>query len=135
MHDMDGKTSGNLVEQLDTASGTSQMLGNALFGVGGALMVLTVFVTTPLINGGLLGVLLSGLIGVIFILLGLYVRSIGKLLGTLHDALVQSAQGGSSTVIGQRNLPNADRIAAAVNEISAAIELGEEDDDEPVRSH
>lgn len=135
MNVMDGKSQGNLVEQLDTAAGTSQMLGNALLGVGGALMVLTVLVTTPLVNGGLLGVLLSGLVGVIFILLGLYIRSIGKMMATLHAALNQSVQAGSSTVIGQRNLPNADRIAAAVNEISAAIELGEDDEEEAVRSH
>jgi hypothetical protein len=132
---MDGKPQGNLMDQLETASGTSQVLGSALLGVGGGLMVLTVFVSTPLMEGGLLGSLLSGLVGVIFILLGLYIRSIGRMLGSLHEAFSQVAKGESSTVIGQRNVPNADRIAAAVNEISAAIELGEEDDEEPARSH
>lgn len=117
----------HVIRQAEAAGHTSLLLGQALIGFGAALIAIGVLSLTPVLDH--LGVfLIAGLVGLAFIGMGMYIRSLGRLLESLSQMLALEA--GSQPRIGEavkRGVPDAERIARAVNEVTATLEMGDED--------
>ncbi len=117
-----------IISQAQAARHTSGVLGNTILTIGGMLMVLAILSAAGLLLPlSLAGFLVAGLSGLVFLGLGVYIKSLGRLAGTLAEVMALQAPPATLAEVGIRHVPDAARIARAVNEVTAALELPDED--------
>ncbi len=117
-----------IISQSQAAKHTSTLLGNTVLTIGGMLMVTAILSAAHLLlPWSLPGFFAAGLSGLVFMGLGVYIKSLGRLAGTLAEAMALQTPPATLAEVGIRHVPDAARIARAVNEVTTALELPEEE--------